>query len=55
VQPSPLLLWPFIGLFYQPWMIDGDDCGEISGMKESQGKIEILAGNLSLCRSVQKV
>jgi hypothetical protein len=23
---------PFIGLLYQPWMVDGDDCGAISGM-----------------------
>jgi hypothetical protein len=34
VEPSPLLLRPFIDLLYQPWMIDGDDCGEISGMNE---------------------
>jgi hypothetical protein len=32
------LLWPFIGLLHQPWMIDGDDCGAISGMNEWQGK-----------------
>jgi hypothetical protein len=33
VEPSPLLLRPFIGLLYQPWMMtDGDDCGAISGM-----------------------
>jgi hypothetical protein len=25
---------PFIGLLYQPWMIDGDDSGAISGMNE---------------------
>jgi hypothetical protein len=25
VEPSPLLLRPFIGLLYQLWMIDGDD------------------------------
>jgi hypothetical protein len=31
VEPSPLLLWPFIGLLYQPWMIDGDECGAITG------------------------
>jgi hypothetical protein len=23
---------PIIGLIYQPWMIDGDDCGSISGV-----------------------
>jgi hypothetical protein len=38
VEPSLLLLRPFIGLLYQPWMIDGDDCGAISGMNEWQGK-----------------
>jgi hypothetical protein len=32
VEPGPLLLRLFIGLLYQPWMIDGDDCGAISGM-----------------------
>jgi hypothetical protein len=25
-------------LLYQPWMMDGDDCGAISGMNEWQGK-----------------
>jgi hypothetical protein len=34
VEPDPLLLRPFIGLLYQPWMIDGDDCGAIGGMNE---------------------
>jgi hypothetical protein len=34
VEPSPLLLRPFTGLLYQPWMTDGDDCGAISGMNE---------------------
>jgi hypothetical protein len=34
VEPSPLLLRPFIGLSYQPLMIDGDDCGAIDGMNE---------------------
>jgi hypothetical protein len=38
VEPSPLLLRPFIGLLYQPWMVDGDDCGAVSGMNEWQGK-----------------
>jgi hypothetical protein len=32
VEPDPLLLQPFISLLYQPWMIDGDDCGAIGGM-----------------------
>jgi hypothetical protein len=27
VEPGPLLLTPFVGLLYQPWVIDGDDCG----------------------------
>jgi hypothetical protein len=34
VQPSALLLRPFDGPLYQPWMTDGDDCGAISGMNE---------------------
>jgi hypothetical protein len=38
VEPNPLLLWPFNGPLYQPWMIDGDDCGTISGMNHWQGK-----------------
>jgi hypothetical protein len=29
---------PFIGLFYQPRMIDGNDFGAISGLNEWQGK-----------------
>jgi hypothetical protein len=37
VEPSPLLLRLFIGLLYQSWMIDGDDCGVISHMNEWQG------------------
>jgi hypothetical protein len=39
---SPPVLWPFIGVLYQPWMIDGDDCGAVSGMKEWQGKQKSL-------------
>jgi hypothetical protein len=38
VKPYPLLLRPFIGLLYQPWMIDGDNCDAISGMNEWHGK-----------------
>jgi hypothetical protein len=34
VEPSPLLLRPFIGLLYQPWMIHDDDCGAIGEMNE---------------------
>jgi hypothetical protein len=33
-EPSRLLLRPFVGLFYRPWMIDGDDCEAISGMND---------------------
>jgi hypothetical protein len=40
VEPSPLLLRPFIDLLYQPWMIDGDDCGTNSGIVEWQEKPE---------------
>jgi hypothetical protein len=28
----------YIGLLYQPWMIDGDDCGAVGDMNERQGK-----------------
>jgi hypothetical protein len=38
VEPSPLLLRPFIGLLYQSWVIDGDDSEAISGMSEWQEK-----------------
>jgi hypothetical protein len=34
VVPSPLLPRSFIDLLYQPWMIDDDDCGAISGMNK---------------------
>jgi hypothetical protein len=34
VEPSPLLLRPFIGPLYQPWMTDGDDCGAIGEINE---------------------
>jgi hypothetical protein len=32
-----VLLRPLIGLLYQPWMIDGDDCGEIGIVNDWQG------------------
>jgi hypothetical protein len=38
VEPSPLLLQPFIGLLYQTWMIDGDDWVAISEMNDLQWK-----------------
>jgi hypothetical protein len=38
VESSPLLLLSLIGLFHQPWMIDADDCGAISGMSKWQEK-----------------
>jgi hypothetical protein len=38
VEPSALLLRPFIGLLYQPWLIYSDDYGAIGGMNEWQGK-----------------
>jgi hypothetical protein len=37
VEQGPLLLRPFIGLLYQPWMIDDDDCGTTGGMNQWQG------------------
>jgi hypothetical protein len=38
VQPSPLKLWQFIGLLYQSWMVDSDECGAIGGINEWQWK-----------------
>jgi hypothetical protein len=39
VEPSPLLLWPFTGLLYQPWMTNGDDdWGTINAINGWQGK-----------------
>jgi hypothetical protein len=38
VEPSPILLRPFIGLLYQPWVICDDDCGAVDGMNDWQGK-----------------
>jgi hypothetical protein len=38
VDPSPLLLRPFIGRLYQSWAIEGDDCGAVSGLNGWQGK-----------------
>jgi hypothetical protein len=55
VELSPLLLRPFIGLLYQRWMIDGDDCGAVSRMNEWQGKTDVLGGNLSQRRSVHYI
>jgi hypothetical protein len=38
VEQRSLLLRQFIGLLYQSWMIDGDDCGAVGGVNEWQGK-----------------
>jgi hypothetical protein len=38
VEPGSLLLLPFIDIFHQLLMIDGDDYGAISEMNEWQGK-----------------
>jgi hypothetical protein len=40
MEPSSLLLQPLIDPLYQPWLIDGDDCGAVSVMNEWQGKPE---------------
>jgi hypothetical protein len=37
VEPTPLILKPFIFLFYQTWKTYGDDSGEISGINVWQG------------------
>jgi hypothetical protein len=34
VESSPLLQHLFIDLLHQPWMMEDDDCGLISGMNE---------------------
>jgi hypothetical protein len=34
MEPCPLLLLLFIGLLYQPWIEDGDDCGAISEIND---------------------
>jgi hypothetical protein len=44
VEPGPLLLWPFIGLLLQSWMID-HECGAISGTSDWQGKPTYSAKN----------
>jgi hypothetical protein len=38
LESIPLLQLPFIGLLYEPWMIDGDDCGATSRRNKWQGK-----------------
>jgi hypothetical protein len=40
VEPSPLLLRSLMGLLYQPWMIDGHVCRDISGINEWKGKLK---------------
>jgi hypothetical protein len=52
VEPSPMLLRSFIGLLYQPWTLDGDDCGAIGGMNECKRETEVLGGTcptVTLC------
>jgi hypothetical protein len=48
-----LLLRPFIGLLYQPWMKDNEDCGAVSVMSEWQGKPKYSEGTSPCvhCRS----
>jgi hypothetical protein len=43
-----LVLRPLFGLFYQPPMIDDDDCGAIGGMRIGRGT-EVLGENLPHC------
>jgi hypothetical protein len=40
VEPSQLLLRPLLGLLYQPYIIDGDDCGAVTEMNEWQGNLK---------------
>jgi hypothetical protein len=46
MEPSPLFLRLFIGLLYQPWMIDGGGRGAVSGINEWQGKPKYTKENL---------
>jgi hypothetical protein len=34
LERSPLVLRPLVGLSYQSWVIDGDDCGAIAKMND---------------------
>jgi hypothetical protein len=46
-EPNPLLQQPFIGLLYQPWIVDDDDdddCGAIIGMNKWQRKPKYSEG-----------
>jgi hypothetical protein len=38
VEPSPLLLRSLVGLLYQSWITDGEDCEGIGGTNDCQGK-----------------
>jgi hypothetical protein len=40
VEPNPLVLRPYVGLLYKPWMIGDDECGAIREMNEWQGKLK---------------
>jgi hypothetical protein len=42
MEPSPLLLRPFIGLLYQPCLMDGRDFVANGVMDNLQGKLEYL-------------
>jgi hypothetical protein len=42
IGTSSTFLRPFTGLLYQHWVIDGDNCGAISGIIEWQGKPKYL-------------
>jgi hypothetical protein len=52
VKPSSLLPRLLIDQLYEPWMIDGVDCGAITGINEWQGKAKVFGGNLPQFRSV---
>jgi hypothetical protein len=40
VEPSLVVLRAFIFLLYQPWMIDYDDCGAVSGINDWPEKLK---------------
>jgi hypothetical protein len=59
VEQSPLVLWPFIGLLDQPWMIEvDDDCGVIgkeTEVLEEQWAEQFICGKTQEGTAVQLV
>jgi hypothetical protein len=52
VDPNPVLLRPFSGLFCQPWMIDGNDCVAVRGVNEiCLNKLRIIFSYFSIAKT----